>query len=113
MEKKILDYPSTENLDYLFKPLSSSDALLMEMSREKARVFDRIYPPSWLRVYAIRLEKNVYVITGGAIKLTRTMQERSHTLEQLEMMNKCKDFLLANKVFDADSFIAFSEEENL
>lgn len=27
-----------------------------------------------------------YIITGGAIKLTRTMQEREHTLKELSKM---------------------------
>ena len=36
------------------------------------------------------LEKNVFVITGGAIKLTRTMQERSHTHAELDKINQCR-----------------------
>lgn len=31
--------------------------------------------PSLLRMYAIKLEDNVYIITGGGIKLSRTIQE--------------------------------------
>ena len=39
-------------------------------------------------IYAIKLEPGIYVITGGAIKLTRTMQEREHTLRELAKMEK-------------------------
>ena len=35
---------------------------------------------SWLRLYAIKMNVGIYIITGGAIKHTRTMQEREHTL---------------------------------
>lgn len=31
---------------------------------------------SWLILYAIRIEKDLYVLTGGAIKLTKKMQGR-------------------------------------
>jgi hypothetical protein len=65
LEELILDFPYTENLDQLFKPLSQSDTRIQELSREKARNWDRKQHSSWLRIYAIRLEPNVYVVTGG------------------------------------------------
>ena len=72
--------------------------------------WDRDRHASWLRVYAIRLEPNVYVVTGGAIKLTRTMQEREHTMEQLEKLNRCKAYMRAYGVFDQDSFVELTNE---
>ena len=54
---------------------------------------------------------NVFVITGGAIKLTRTMQERSHTQAELDKINQCRQYLASNGVFDSDSFISMIEEE--
>ena len=59
------------------------------------------------------LEKNVFVITGGAIKLTRTMQERSHTQAELDKLNQCRQYLASNGVFDSDSFISMIEEDEL
>jgi hypothetical protein len=112
LERLILDIPYTENLDELFKPLgSAADFSIRELSREKARYWNRVGHASWLRVYAIRLEQNVFVVTGGAIKLTRTMQERLHTQEQLDKINKCRSYLLDNGVFDADSFISLIKED--
>lgn len=111
LERLILDIPYTENLDELFKPLGSSDVNIRELTREKARNWDRIGHASWLRVYAIRLEQDVFVVTGGAIKLTRTMQERSHTQEQLDKLNRCRQYLMENGVFDADSFVSLTEED--
>ena len=111
LERLILDIPFTDNLDQLFKPLGSADMALTELSREKARNWNRVGHASWLRVYAIRLETNVFVITGGAIKLTRTMQERPHTQEQLDKLNHCRQFFVANGVFDTESFISFIEED--
>ncbi|MBR1519810.1 MAG: hypothetical protein IJ635_01055 [Bacteroidaceae bacterium] len=111
LQRLILDIPYTENLDELFTPLGSSDMTVRELTREKARNWGRMGHTSWLRVYAIRLEENVFVITGGAIKLTRTMQERPHTQEQLDKLNCCRQYLLNNNVFDSDSFIALIEED--
>ena len=111
LEELILDFPYTENLDELFKPLGSADTRATELSREKARNWDNRQHASWLRVYAIRLEPNIYVVTGGAIKLTRTMQEREHTAIELEKLNRCKEFLKSQGVFDKDSFVELTNEE--
>ncbi|HBZ26133.1 MAG TPA: hypothetical protein DEO54_07825 [Rikenellaceae bacterium] len=55
---------------------------------------------SWLRLYAIELSKECYVVTGGAIKLTRTLQERAHTKKELMKIEKCIDFLKENGIYN-------------
>ena len=67
---------------------------------------------SWLRIYAIKLEPGIYVVTGGAIKLTRTMQEREHTLVELARMEKVRRFLIENEISDKDSFDDYLRELN-
>jgi hypothetical protein len=52
----------------------------------------------------------IYVITGGAIKLTRTMQEREHTLRVLAKMEKVRSHLLTNNIVDKDSFDDYMSE---
>ncbi|MCM1067991.1 MAG: hypothetical protein NC418_10510 [Muribaculaceae bacterium] len=111
LEELVLDFPYTANLDELFKPLDITDTRISELTREKARNWHRDRHASWLRIYAIRLEANVYIVTGGAIKLSRTMQEREHTVLELEKLNRCKAFLKANGVFDQDSFVELTNEE--
>lgn len=110
-EELILTFPYTEELDTLFKPLDVTDTKSMELTRQKARNWERERHDSWLRIYAIRLEPNVYVVTGGAIKLTRAMQDKEHTMIELNKLNKCKEFLKRNGVFDKDSFIDLNMEE--
>lgn len=110
LQELVLDFPYTEHLDSLFKPLDITEAQSTELSREKARNWDRGRHASWLRIYAIRLEPDVYVVTGGAIKLTRTMQEREHTALELQKLNRCKAFLKSNGVFDQDSFVELTNE---
>lgn len=110
LQELVLDFPYTEQLDSLFKPLDITDTRVRELSREKARNWDRERHASWLRKYAIRLEPNIYVVTGGAIKLTRTMQEREHTALELRKLNRCKEYLKSNGVFDQDSFVELTNE---
>ena len=110
LERLILEFPYTERLDDLFHPLSFGDDRARELTREKARNWDRKRHPSWLRIYAVRIEPNVYIVTGGAIKLTAKMQDKQHTMAELEKLNKCHDYLRQNGVFDRDSFVDFFEE---
>jgi len=55
-------------LQTLFSPLNN-ETRLAEQQKSKAKiiVFKR---SSWLRLYAIRIASNLYVVTGGAIKGT-------------------------------------------
>ena len=43
-------------------------------------------------------------VPGGAIKLTHTMQEREHTLEELRKLEKVRNFLLSEGASDMDGF---------
>lgn len=103
----IMDISPEADLDKIFRPLENSRTSEMLLGKEKARLRNTPHTPrhaSWLRIYAIKLEPGIYVITGGAIKLTRTMQEREHTLVELARMEKVWNFLLANDISDMDSF---------
>lgn len=112
LEELLMDFPYTEELDQLFHALSLEDISMTQLTRRKARNWDRTKHASWLRIYAIRLQKNVYVITGGCIKLTAKMQDRPHTMKELQKLDACKHFLKSKGVFDQDSFISLIEEDD-
>lgn len=93
-------------LSQLFKNLSNEEYITQELSKQKA-------PNRWLRLYAIRIDENNYVITGGTIKLDGgaialnnhyQMQDRLHTNNELNKINKCRDYLKDEGVIDNDSF---------
>jgi hypothetical protein len=107
LERLILDFPYTECLDGLFHPLSMTENRATELTREKARNWNRERHASWLRVYAIRLDKNIYIVTGGAIKLTNSMQDRPHTMLELNKLNQCRDFLKSKGIFDKEGLIDY------
>lgn len=58
--------------------------------------------PSWIRIYGLRLNGNRIIITGGAIKLTKTMHAREHTLLELKKMDQVRNYLIMNRIVSAD-----------
>lgn len=113
LECLILDISPDANLDLLFRPLENSRAAEMTLGKEKARLQNRMGHASWLRLYAIELETGYYIITGGAIKLTRTMQEREHTLRELLKMEQVRNVLIEQGVVDIDGFEDYINELTL
>lgn len=110
MQCLILDISPDANLDHLFRPLENSRANEMLLGKEKARIQNRPQHASWLRIYAIKLEPGCYIVTGGAIKLTRTMQEREHTLAELQKMESVRNYLMQENVIDMDGFVELLTE---
>ena len=101
LRKKLLDLAnSTPNkLNELFKNLNNNEYTLKELAQQKAR-------NRWLRLYAIKIDKDTYVITGGAIKFDNQhlMQHNPYTNKELIKINNCRDYLKEQGVYDADSF---------
>lgn len=73
------------------------------LSKQKGR-------KNYLRIYAIRIDENCFVITGGTIKFHHLNKDRQHTQKEMDKINACRDYLKANKVMDADSFYEFINE---
>ena len=105
-----MDITPDANLDAIFRPLENSRTKDVLLGKEKARLRNEVKHASWLRIYALKLANGIYIITGGAIKLTATMQERSHTLAELARMEKVRQFLLDEQIIDDESFIDYMNE---
>ena len=110
LEAIIMDISPEANLDLIFRPLNNSTIGECLLGKEKARLKNLVGRSSWLRIYAIKLTKGVYIITGGAIKLTATMQEREHTEKALHQLEKVRNFLISENIIDDDSFIEYLAE---
>lgn len=106
----MLDISPKADLDRIFRPLDNNQMTEMMLEKEKARLKQRIRHASWLRIYAIKLSDGVYIITGGAIKLTATMQEREHTRMELVKMDRVRRFLLEENIIDDDGFVDYMSE---
>lgn len=114
LECLIFDINENTNLDELFRhlePYRTKDVLL---GKEKAKGEFTNRHSSWLRIYAIKCTDGFYIITGGAIKLTKTMQERTHTLNELrKKMEEVRNFLLANNIIDDLALEDYLKELNI
>ena len=91
-------------LEEFFAPLDNKEYYEVKLSKQKGR-------KRYLRLYALKIDENCYVITGGAIKFTHLMEERDHTIEELRKIDMCREYLKSNDVFDAESFYEFLIEE--
>lgn len=111
LECLIMDIETDANLDELFRPLENTRLSEALLGKEKAKGRFGTHA-SWLRLYAVRLESGRYIITGGAIKLTATMQEREHTLEELNKLNKVRDYMISLGIFDYNGLEDYYEEYN-
>lgn len=84
-----------ENLSSLFTPLYNESPNPKFSMQKKAYGGNN----TWLRIYAIKLSDNFYVITGGGIKLKDTMSESGLDNEII-------------KIETAQRYIATGEDEN-
>lgn len=89
-----------ETLSTFFEPLS--EGKIEEFEKDKAKGLPK---KSWLRIYAIRIDVNLFVVCGGAIKLTKTMNTRAHLLRELEKLEFTRNYLLDNE----DDHLEFME----
>lgn len=90
------------DLDSHFKFFGGSFPTIGEYMPQKSY---GTFRPSLLRVYAIRLQSNAYLIVDGGIKLGRTIQEspglKDHVLKRMQMLHSW----LRNEGFDVEGWL--------
>lgn len=100
------DYLITKKLQRLFRPLNNNEYQFKALSQEKAK-------KNWLRIYAIRISENTYVISGGAIKLTHRMEGRKHLELELQKLRITKQFLIEYGLTEESDFGFFEFNANI
>ena len=60
--------------------------------------------PSLLRLYAIKLKSNCYLITGGGIKYCRKMEQSSELQAEIEKIKQVRSFLHKLGIEDEEDF---------
>ena len=109
LESLFMNMPLDVDLNTIFRPLSNYTRETY-LEKEKAKITKRKRHDSWLRIYAIKLNPNIFIITGGAIKLTATMQERTHTTQELVKIEQVRRFLIDNSIVDEFGFEDYLRE---
>lgn len=96
LEAVLLEYAESgktirlKNLSMLFKPLSDGK-YEKDFEKDKVKVEGK---KKWIRLYAIRIEANFFIVCGGAIKLRKTLNDRTYLLKELEKMEITRDYLM-------------------
>lgn len=90
----------------LFKPLGKQLSNADFLNRKKVYGLRII---SWLRIYALKIGDDMYLITGGAIKLTKKMKDREHTRKELQKIDYCKQILKEEGIIDEDGMVELLE----
>ena len=97
---------SNEPLGKYFRPLNDYEIGCKELSLQKGKVSKK----DGLRLYAIKIDDDCFVITGGAIKMSQAMQEHPDTANELKKIQQAQYFLKDNGVIDKASFYEFRNE---
>lgn len=107
IDEILIEITETEDksLSHFFKPLRNLEAGARILSLQKGRQF-------CLRIYAIRIDEDTFVITGGAIKLPlhHLMEDREHTKVELQKLKNAQEYLNENGIIDRESFFEFLNE---
>lgn len=90
------------NLSTIFKPLTDGK-YEKKLEKDKVRLDER---KAWLRMYAIRIDANFFMICGGSIKLRETLNDRIYLLKELEKLEITQKLLSDgnNGIFDICEF---------
>lgn len=100
------------NLQMLFKQLHDQQFTIPILQESKAKIDDkRHFPKPILRVYGLRIDSNTFVVTGGAIKITQSMQDHVDTNEELNKMGLVKSFLAEIEITYQDDLLNFYADD--
>jgi Holliday junction resolvase RusA-like endonuclease len=81
-----------------FEPLQNSERTKI-LAFQKGKI-----KRNRLRYYAIKIDLNCFAITGGAIKMSQTMQDHPDTDNELKKLANARAYLNKNGVLNEDSF---------
>ncbi len=96
---------NNEPLEFYFRTLFDNESGAKILSLQKGKI-----EKNGIRLYAIKIDENCFVITGGAIKMSQTMQDHPDSNEELKKIHRAKSFLHENTIVDKDSFYELINE---
>lgn len=83
----------TPDLDQYFSPLHREAGFLHPGFHTDYQAKGHPKEAPWVRIYAVRCEENLYIITGFGIKLVKQIQEDELLSEELEKLEKARHYL--------------------
>lgn len=94
-----------EPLEYYFRTLFDSESGIKTLSLQKGKI-----ERNGIRLYAVKIDENCFVITGGAMKMSQAMQDHPDSNLELTKIKAAKAYLQENTIVDKDSFYELINE---
>jgi hypothetical protein len=94
-------------LQEIFWPLYDTQIIYPVHQKTKASIKEWRFRRALVRLYAIRISGNAYVISGGAIKLVRKMEDHPDTRNELRKLESVKAFLQSIELYNEDDLKLF------
>ncbi|MFV8373034.1 hypothetical protein [Flavobacterium sp. LB2P74] len=86
--------------DLVFYPLHKNDQTYKLQETRAYGTEDK----SWLRIFAVRISPECFVVSGSAIKLTGAMGGQDHTAIELNKLKITAAYLKENDLLEEDDF---------
>lgn len=83
-----------KNLDAVFQPLISNS----ETNKFKAKTEKKEIKHGLLRIYGLKMGPELFVVTGGGIKTTRTMGQSKALLLELDRLEQVNQLITKNNI---------------
>lgn len=100
-------------LEELFQPLTNTDYRERPLKPSKLKLeskHDRTFKNSKIRIYAIRVTKNMFVVTGAAIKLVKEMKDHPDTNAEEIKINQVRNWMKNNNIETEDDLTYYYEQ---
>ncbi|MDP1728678.1 MAG: hypothetical protein Q8L27_00560 [archaeon] len=101
--------------DTIFKQLENKDYKIRELKPSKIKLDSRDhkdFKKSKVRVYAIRVSKNTFIITGGAIKVTEFMDGHVDTIAEEKKITLVRHWLKETEKITTDYNLIYYYNEH-
>ncbi len=90
-----------KTLNERFKPLDNQK-IEEYLERSKAKPKEPKEP--WIRLYAVKVAEDLFIFTGGTIKLVKYMDDDEATKQERARLNKLRDFLKDEGMYDHEAY---------
>jgi hypothetical protein len=84
-----------------FKPLDNQARFAEELQPSKTKGAGR---QNWIRLYAVRVSPEMYIVTGGGIKLVLEMKDDLALAHERRKLLQVRDYLKKEGMYDSASF---------
>lgn len=84
------------DLDSLFRPLHKESAYRHARFYTDFKAKGAVDTAPWVRIYAVKCDDNLYVLTGYGVKLVRKMEEEPNLLDELTKLDIATQYLKRN-----------------